>query len=179
MIDVAITGIILFLYLVVALYGVSRDSDGNRFMNLDYTNTIKGLCCIVVVFVHILPAYQNKLQDAMGSFAYIAVTLFMLFSAYGLAYGDRHKESYFNKFFSHRFLVVLIPFALSIAIKYVFGFDTQSGGTGYIWVLLLFYVVTYLSHRIIGGGEMEVDCLWIQYPIQHHWKSRLQLRLAC
>lgn len=127
-----------------------------RFMSIDYTTTMKGICCIIVILVHVPPAYQNRLQDAIGSFAFISVTMFMLFSGYGIAYGIEHKKNFFSNFsvfLKRRLLAVFLPFIISVAIKWIFGFNPLSGGTGYVKVILLFYIVTYVSHKVTKKFE--------------------------
>ena len=52
--------------------------DNPQFMNKSSSDTLKGLCAMVVVMVHFPEAYQNTLQDAIGSFGYVAVTFFFL-----------------------------------------------------------------------------------------------------
>lgn len=173
MFDLLLTGIVLVLYFFIILFRLDfSDNAHKRFMSIDYTNTLKGLACIVIVFVHIPLNYQNKLQDAVGSFAYIGVTLFMLFSGYGIAYGVKHKNNFFHKFIQHRLLVVLIPFAISIILKLAFGLTPFSGGTGYIWVLLLFYILSFIAYKLeastgLRGGYWKwvVCALVIFYSI--------------
>lgn len=66
--------LVLFLGFVV-LY---RDSDGRKstFFDLESTNCMRGFWCIIILLVHIPSEYQNSIQDAIGSFAYIGVTFF-------------------------------------------------------------------------------------------------------
>lgn len=54
----------------------SKLEKGN-FFSKDYTTVLKGLCCLVVIYVHVKPPYCNALQDAIGSFAYVCVTCFL------------------------------------------------------------------------------------------------------
>ena len=68
--------------------------DNPQFMNKSSSDTLKGLCAMVVVMVHFPEAYQNTLQDAIGSFAYIAVTLFFMVSSYGMMLSAERKKSY-------------------------------------------------------------------------------------
>ncbi|MCD7710638.1 MAG: acyltransferase family protein [Porphyromonadaceae bacterium] len=81
-------------------------------MNKDYTKVLKGACCIIVILVHIPLQYQNKLQDGIGSFAYICVTLFFLISAYGMKLSEEAKPDYINHFWRNRLAALLIPVAL-------------------------------------------------------------------
>ena len=74
--SIAITALLLVTVAALFLYGVKADREGTFFMSKDFTTTMKGLAAIVVVFVHFPTEYQNKLQDLVGSFAYVAVTVF-------------------------------------------------------------------------------------------------------
>lgn len=62
------------------------------FFSKDYTSMLKGVCCLIVIYVHFHGAYTNTLQDAIGSFGYIAVTLFFLISAYGMMLSSERKK---------------------------------------------------------------------------------------
>lgn len=46
-------------------------------MSLEDTTFLKGFWCIIVVLVHVPVAYQNRIQDILGSFAYVGVTFFL------------------------------------------------------------------------------------------------------
>ena len=65
-----------------------------QFFSKDYTDVLKGLCCLIIIYVHIKPERGNTLQDAIGSFAYVAVTFFFLVSAYGMLAGVERKQNY-------------------------------------------------------------------------------------
>jgi len=71
-----LTALIPIVLLSVLLYGSKGAGNQNGFMSKEYTTIVKAACCIIVILVHIPEAYTNRLQDAMGSFAYVCVTLF-------------------------------------------------------------------------------------------------------
>ena len=73
---------------------------------------IRAVCCIIVVLVHVPQQHGNFIQDAIGSFGYIAVTLFFMLSAYGLKYSVENKKDYLKNFWRNRVLILLIPFWL-------------------------------------------------------------------
>ena len=74
----------LFMGLLVAamallfLWGLKKDPNKDSFMSMEDTSFLRGFWCIIVVLVHVPAAYQNTIQDAMGSFAYIGVTFFFM-----------------------------------------------------------------------------------------------------
>ena len=79
-------------------------------MDKEQSVMIRAICCIIVILVHIPQQHSNFIQDAIGSFGYIAVTIFFMLSAYGLKYSINHKKDYLKHFWKNRILVLLIPF---------------------------------------------------------------------
>ena len=97
---------------VLTIFMGVKAKEGNNTEDLfsrDYTSVLKGLCCIIVVMVHIRDGYTNSLQDAIGSFAYVCVTLFFMISAYGMQLSVESKADYLNHFWRNRLLALLIP----------------------------------------------------------------------
>lgn len=109
MIDYILTALIPLMLAVVVLWN-SKKADGQGFfMGKDYTTVLKGACCIIVIMVHVHAAHVNKLQDAIGSFAYVCVTLFFLMSAYGMSLSRERKADYMAHFWRNRFAALLVP----------------------------------------------------------------------
>ena len=175
------TAFILLVYFLLIIYGCRWKSidDTEHFMNLEYTNVLKGLCCILVVIVHVSTAYENPLQQAVGGFSQVSVTLYFLFSAYGVLYGIRNKPNYLKKFWKNRLPSLLIPFVLSCVLKLLVGVEPGSGGTYFVFVLLLFYVVTYVAARFFAKQAVLIVCIavclysvigsathWLHWPTQ-------------
>lgn len=98
MLDYIFTALAPILLGCVALYGSKSVTDQNEFMSKQYTTMLKAVCCIIVILVHIPLVKQNKLQDGIGSFAYICVTLFFLISAYGMKLSITKKQDYLKHF---------------------------------------------------------------------------------
>ena len=96
--DVFLTAIIPLIALISGAVKSKRAENANDLFSKDYTSVLKGICCIVVVMVHIGPNYANFLQDAISSFGYICVTLFFMFSAYGMQLSVEYKKNYLNNF---------------------------------------------------------------------------------
>lgn len=162
------TILILFLYLVIILFGVTfvRDrDDANYFWGKEYTTVLRGICCILVMLVHIPAMYTNPLQKAIGGFSQVSVTLYFMFSAYGLIWSIRNKPDYLHGFWKNRVLILLIPFIVSCAIKRLFGFTPASGGAYFVFVLLFFYIVTYFFARYIPKYAGCIICVVILYSI--------------
>ena len=167
---------VFFTLLFPLLFSLSFIFTAKRtglFLEKDFTNVIKGLCCILVVYVHIRDKYQNPLQDAIGSFAYVAVTLFFLFSAYGMLYSLKKNKLYLTNFWRNRLVSLLIPcFLVNLVgglIKFCKG-DCLSiiyflHISDYVVVLLQwclwFYIVSICKKKWFDSDERLFDVLLI------------------
>lgn len=156
MIDYILTALIPLLLLVVVLYGSRPAADQSGFMNKDYTTVLKAACCIIVILVHIPAAHANKLQDGIGSFAYICVTLFFLMSAFGMSLSAERKPGYMAHFWRNRLAALLIPQLLINTVSVVLNNVTTGGGAAlfhlnnYVAVLLgycLWFWIVYQGRR--------------------------------
>lgn len=151
----------LFILVLIAfsfLYKSKNDESGNFFLSKDFTTTVKGICALVVVFVHFPGKCGNSLQDAVGSFAYVAVTLFFLFSAFGMFY-SYERGGYMTSFWRNRLVSLLTPqLFVNVAfwaLLFVFGLSSQFqrlwSVNNYIVILLeycaAFYVLAFVKDK--------------------------------
>lgn len=154
MTQLALTALVPLFMVAAFLWKALKTSvDNPQFMNKNFTDTLKGLCAIIVVMVHFRPEYQNSLQDAMGGFAYVAVTFFFLFSAYGMQWSLANKPGYLKHFWRGRLVGLLLPAVLINVAFFIIQslyhgelqFATLLYANDYVVVLLeyclLFYVV--------------------------------------
>ena len=154
--------------------GAKRDPKGKFFLSKDYTTTLKGLAALIVVFVHFPEEYQNPVQDMIGSFAYVAVTIFFLFSAYGMQYGIEKKNGYLRTFWLNRFANLVIPNWMinMVTAMIVLLFADSSVVSGnvfrlnhYVWVLLeycvVFFIIEFLHRRYSLYSRRTADLLLI------------------
>lgn len=102
----AIIPIVLFLILL-PIQPIKNNSTP-FFFSKDYTTILKGLCSIIVILVHIPEKYQNIVQDSIGSFAYVCVTLFFLISAYGMSI-SLNRKGYLKHFWRNKLVTLLTP----------------------------------------------------------------------
>ena len=109
MMTYALMGLLLAGLVGICLTGARYDVGKTGFMSLEDTNFLRGMWSIIVVLVHIPAAYQNPVQDMLGSFAYIGVTFFFMTSAFGLKYSMAHKKGYMESFWRKRLPPVLVP----------------------------------------------------------------------
>ena len=111
------------------------------------------------------------MQDAIGSFAYVCVTLFFLISAYGMMLSVERKKDYFHHFWRNRLIALLIPvfliniisFCLGIVNKDAYNLSLLYNLNGYVAVLLQwciwFYIVIWCRNRWFPQKKILAD--WI------------------
>ena len=150
--------IFLLIFLGIILYKIEFGKNvENSFLDKTQSGVIKGICCIIVVLVHIPAVHGNKIQDVIGSFGYICVTIFFLYSAYGLRYSLENKKDYLKHFIKNRLLVIYIPFVIAHIIRAIViknnGFDILEiigiKNLSFVGELIIFYVLFYLIYSII------------------------------
>lgn len=178
MLTYALMTILILAIVASVLYGTKIDKNKNSFMSIDDTNFLRGFWCVIVVLVHIPAAYQNRLQDMLGSFAYIGVTFFFMASAYGLKYSMIHKKGYMDHFWRRRLPAILVPaFFANVFNIMIKGVKEGFGGISVInfininnWVkvLLLYYLFFWfiynLAPKFIKGEGYWQDitmCLFV------------------
>ena len=150
-------------------YSIAFDKEKDSFMSLDDTNFLRGFWCIIVVLVHIPTVYQNRIQDMIGSFAYIGVTFFFMTSAYGLKYSMMHKKGYMEHFWRRRLPAILIPALIAnafvVIMQSISGFRDFSvinffNIDGWVKILLLYYVtfwmIYHIAPKLIRGGTGKI-----------------------
>ena len=138
------------------LWKLKSDTTQKYLMSKDHTTAIKGLCAIIVVMVHFPEEYQNPLQDAIGSFAYVAVTFFFLFSSYGMEVSLQHKSSYLNNFWTNRLPALLVPIVFINVASYLIYLAIGGNPTikdlfsinNYVVVLLTYCIAFYIVMQI-------------------------------
>lgn len=99
--------IIVFLFLSLLLKA-KVCSDSSHFFDSSNTNAMRGFWSIVIILVHIPISYQNKIQDMIGSFAYIGVTFFFMTSAYGVTLLTESNPNSITSFWRRRLPKLLI-----------------------------------------------------------------------
>lgn len=168
----------LIVYAAIILAQVKYQPGKESFFDLHDSTMFKGAFCIIVVLVHVPAAYQNRIQDMMGSFAYIGVTFFFMTSAYGLKYGVAHKENYLQGFWKKRLPAILVPaifcniaaIAINAADGKTLSIISFVNVNDWVKVLLLFYLVFWAVYYAAdkrdirrneknGGGGYYKDAL--------------------
>ena len=170
MVDEILTLKALLGVLVVAFSCASVTRNCKHVFSVEWTTALKGVCCIIVILVHIPQAYSTKIQDLAGSFAYIAVTFFFLFSGYGLTI-SKEKKGYLEHFWRNRMVSLLVPMLVVNVLNLCSARMMGSKGAllrtlfnidGFVLMITLCYVVFYAVYslrinkrqRIVGLGSI-------------------------
>ena len=164
----------LFLAILIPIYliGINKKNDTSFFFTKDYTTTLKGVCALIVILVHIPLLYSNKLQDAVGSFAYVAVTIFFMISAYGMEYNYDNKKNYLKHFWQNRLINLLTPIVIINIIAFLaisgvektlvwrFLYDINDYIICLLEYCLFFYIIKRLGNKFSWSTHL-VDLLLI------------------
>ena len=155
--NLIMVGILLFLAGLL-LAGAKFRPDGAHFFDRENSGAMRGFWCLIVVLVHVPAAYQNRLQDMLGSFAYVGVTFFFLTSAYGLRLAAEKRPESIRYFWRHRLPKLLVPCVLANAVRmaaYVAGGSRVSPWMlvrigGWVRWLLVCYLIFWLCYRFLS-----------------------------
>ena len=86
-----------------AVQGSKWNFNAATYMDKKYTNAVKGMMCVVIMYVHISNDYTNTVQNIIGSFAYVGVFTFFAISAFGCRTSVERSQSYLNQFWKKEF----------------------------------------------------------------------------
>ena len=152
---------------------IGNKKDDNAFFGKVYTTVLKGLCCLIVIYVHIPIDFRNPLQDAIGSFAYVCVTIFFLISSYGMMLSVEKNKDYLKTFWRNRLVALLLPclFVNIVAFGLFFLSTSEMNFTllydinHYVVILLewcvWFYIVQLCKRKWFPENEGLGDILLI------------------
>ena len=157
MTNLIMAGILLCL-LGLLLAGAKYSPDGAHFFDRENSGAMRGFWCLIVVLVHVPAGYQNRLQDMIGSFAYVGVTFFFLTSAYGLRLAAEKRPESIRYFWRHRLPKLLVPCVLANAVRmaaYAAGGSRVSPWMlvkigGWVRWLLVCYLIFWLCYRFLS-----------------------------
>ena len=155
--NLIMAGILLFLAGLL-LAGAKFRPDGAHFFDRENSGAMRGFWCLIVVLVHVPAGYQNRLQDMLGSFAYVGVTFFFMTSAYGLRLAAEKRPESIRYFWRHRLPKLLVPCVLANAVRmaaYVAGGSRVSPWMlvrigGWVRWLLVCYLIFWLCYRFLS-----------------------------
>lgn len=157
MLTYTIMTILLTVLLIFSFYNCQLEKR-NKVFDLDDTLFLKYIFCFIIMLVHIPNIYTNKIQNIIGSFAYVGVTLFFMISSYGLKYNLENKKNYLKKFLRTRIPKLLIPAIFTNLVIFIFTICTSNFTSNslfeiiyvdkWLLVLLTFYCIFYFVNKI-------------------------------
>ena len=137
MLDYIIMLIILLFLGIMILYKAKLFDENETFFDAGNSGAMRGFWCIVIILVHIPAAYQNRIQDMIGSFAYIGVTFFFMTSAYGLTLSQIRSPECVRGFWIKRLPKILIVSWITNIISALANLALLGKKTGIFKMLLL------------------------------------------
>lgn len=164
MTNIAMLCILIFLGFTLLMGAKVSDSE-SHFFDKTNSNALRGFWCLIVILVHTPVAFQNRIQDMIGSFAYIGVTFFFMTSAYGLRLSINKRA---NKYFWRvRLPKLLIPCwlvnILGIFVSLVNGDKISIWNFIRIndWVqwLLVCYFIFWITYKFVDSHQDTIICL--------------------
>ena len=162
--------ILLFILLLVSLYGIRVSSFHKDYISLDSTNAIKGLFAVLILYSHM--RQYLILTDTFANNWYLAilnyigqmmVTMYLFYSGYGLMESQRKKPDYQKDFPKRRLLKILLHFDIAVILYIVLqliignhysiseyagsliGWTSVGNSNWFIFVILALYVIFYFS----------------------------------
>ena len=166
--------VFLIIFFIIIVYKAEIGKNvNNSFFEKGQSKVIKGICCIIVFLVHVPQEHGNVIQDALGSFGYICVTIFFLLSAYGLKYSLNNKKNYLKHFFRNRILVIYIPFVISNLIWQLVNLEKGINILGVIGIsnlsfigeLIIFYLLFYIIYKNVNNKKADFVMIGITIVI--------------
>ncbi len=178
--------IFLFLaYVVLCLFGVkiktTLDSD---YLSIENTQAIKGIFIILVFFSHFnsyvnyTHSYDSVVKTITAVFSQTMVTMFLFYSGYGIMESIRKKGvDYIKAIPLKRVLATLFKFSCAVLVfgilgaclgeKFslptvllsVVGWESLGNSNWYIFVVVVLYLLTYVSFRFLSGKKYIVPLL--------------------
>ena len=152
---------ILFFYKAKLLPQKNYNDD---FLSKSTTDCLKGLCVLVVVLHHVSLLMPTT---TLYCFGYLAVTIFLFLSGYGLTVSYLNKNDYLDNFFSRRLTRIYIPFVVlnvigigltslntklsaTDMIFYFLGIKLIDGTLWFIQTIIIFYIMFYIAFKFMS-----------------------------
>ena len=176
MITYAIMAFIMLFLAFELFYKSEYRTDAAHLFDKQNSNAMRGFWCLIVILVHIPASYQNRIQDMLGSFAYIGVTFFFMTSAYGLKLGIKKDPDSIRYFWGKRLPKLLIPMFLVNIVSLIFRVIEGSGISlgilininGWVQWLFVCYLIFWTVNRFVtfdrfrtGGYADIIVCVLI------------------
>lgn len=145
------------------LYRTESNLNSTQLFSQESTCALRGFWSIIVILVHVPPAFQNQLQDMAGSFAYIGVTFFFMTSAYGLK--KIASKQGVVAFWSRRLPRLLVPMLVTnviiILLRKEWSFKRLLAIDGWVQWLLYCYFVFWFVYRTKLKHKDLIVCIGV------------------
>lgn len=154
--DYVLTLAVPIIGILLLIASLSK-SEYMNFLGKDVTFLMRGVAALIVVMVHIPELYHNKIQDMIGSFAFICVMFFFFLSGYGMMLGAKRGKPAW-KFWNNRLVALLIPMTVVNLVGICFCYLGHKPITflallhidRYVVQLLAFCMIYYVCANLIS-----------------------------
>lgn len=197
----------------------NKDSFVDDYLSMNTTNTIKGIFIILVFIKHATPYVLNAgwlPQGISGELFHFInnnvgqwiVAMFLFYSGYGIMESiKRRGNDYVRQIPRKRFLTVLVNFDIAVALFIIValitknpldfqqcllsftGWESVGNSNWYIFIILLMYLVTYVSFLREGAGNYKKAlglsliqtlglCVLLSYYKAEYWYNTMFCYIA-
>lgn len=165
---------VFVVYLIVVIYKSKFEIKGTAdYLAIENTNCVKGIFILMVFLSHfngyidLAGKFDGIYQKIIGIIGQAMVIMFMFYSGYGIMESIKKKgDSYISGIPIKRILVTLFRFDCAIILYFILGlitsrtmtvknvllsligWDSIGNSNWYIFVILLLYLLTYISFKI-------------------------------
>ncbi|WP_296119024.1 acyltransferase family protein [uncultured Anaerobutyricum sp.] len=137
---------------IAAIWGNNLNATSEGYMSKIYTNAMKGIMCVIIMYVHIPSKFTNPIQDIIGSFAYVGVFAFFMISSFGCRTSVEKNPNYLNGFWRKRILALFIPailinivsFCVKLLVLNIFEMRGLYAFNQYIYAIIVAYFIFWL-----------------------------------
>lgn len=178
--------IVFFLiYFATVVWGVKvKEPRSVNYMDMDHTQAVKGIFILLVFFSHFnaqvefTSALDIVYKKAVSFFGQMMVTMFLFYSGYGVMESIKRKGLlYIDGIPAKRILPTLIRFDCAVVIYAILGlilgqyyrpityllaltgWESVGNSNWYIFDILAFYLLTYVTFKIAYSKNKQNDLL--------------------
>ena len=169
--------IILFIYILISIYGIKKQDNEQTYLSKETTGNIKGIFTIMILMSHFKDYAVIDETDIyikfISLFGQLMVTMFLFYSGYGIMESLTKKKNYMKNFFSNRFIKTFVHFDLAVILyvivsfiignKYSLttyllsftGWTSVGNSNWFMFVILCLYLITYISNTIFKKKQLN------------------------
>ena len=155
-----------FIVLIVLILSIKRKNSKDVFLSKYDSQVLKGVSAILIVLHHL----SQRIGINIITLPYIeigkySVALFLFLAGFGVMSSYLSNKNYLNGFLKKRILTIYVPFVISNIIfivvdlikgqdfeaidiiKYALGIKLIDGVMWFIYSIVIFYLIFYISFR--------------------------------